>query len=819
MSRWVCRIAGVADDGLEIEYAAELGDLEAALAGVERPGEYFASGSMETVMPTLRVAGVGTISFPVPAAQARELIERAAERAPYGRGDRTVVDESVRKVWQIAATKVEIGGRGWGVTLDNLVERIGVELGCGEGPVATEFYKLLVYEEGGFFAAHRDSEKAGGMFGTLVVTLPSEHAGGELVVRHAGRERVLDLCAEGAGEIRYAAFYADCEHEVRPIRSGFRVGLVFNLIRRGGKLAPPDERPAVRAAAECLREWATGGGAPRKLVYLLDHHYTQAALAMVGLKNRDAAVAKVLGAAAVAADCAMHLGIVHVEESGWAEHDGGGYYGRRSSRRWSDDDEDDDDDEDQSGFEIGEVCDGRRYLNQWRDAKDRPVEFGEIPLEDGEVLPVGALDGVAADETHFSEATGNEGASFERTYLRAALVIWPEDCFDAICLSAGIDAGVTRLEQMAGADGSETGARKLALLIRDRWTDDHRNGARLNRLLDALVRLGDVELLAEVAGDLVEESYSGSQNPALVRMARMLGADRAKPIFEALVARWTKRYPGACLDLWVGIADVGGDERGWVALLDALLDALIGELPSASNREAWTPGAWTPASLRRYCVSLESRRAESDGAGGGEMRVSAEGVVVFLGAVENSRGADRLGGAVRAVLANGAVFPVETILLSALELIEEAEAEISAAVRGMIWEHCAGHYLLRSERPPAEPTDWAQSVSVAGDSALLRDLETFARDPEAQVHRFRLRKDLRQVIHREIDRLGLDMTHVTERKGSPHALVCTKTRATYERACGRYEADRVEMGRLLALALAGEEGREAMVERLRVAAG
>src|SRR5262245_15293832 len=29
------------------------------------------------------------------------------------------------------------------------------------------------------------------------------------------------------------------------------------------------------------------------------------------------------------------------------------------------------------------------------------------------------------DEEHFCEATGNEGASFERTYSRATLVIWP----------------------------------------------------------------------------------------------------------------------------------------------------------------------------------------------------------------------------------------------------------------------------------------------------------------------------------------------------------------------------------------------------------
>jgi hypothetical protein len=51
-------------------------------------------------------------------------------------------------------------------------------------PVQAEFYKLLVYDEGCFFASHRNTEKAPGMFATLVVLLPSTSTGGELLVRH-----------------------------------------------------------------------------------------------------------------------------------------------------------------------------------------------------------------------------------------------------------------------------------------------------------------------------------------------------------------------------------------------------------------------------------------------------------------------------------------------------------------------------------------------------------------------------------------------------------------------------------------------------------
>lgn len=45
--------------------------------------------------------------------------------------------------------------------------------------VVPELYKMLLYEVGGRFTPHRDTEKAAGMFATLVIVLPSAHAGGK----------------------------------------------------------------------------------------------------------------------------------------------------------------------------------------------------------------------------------------------------------------------------------------------------------------------------------------------------------------------------------------------------------------------------------------------------------------------------------------------------------------------------------------------------------------------------------------------------------------------------------------------------------------
>jgi hypothetical protein len=132
-------------------------------------------------------------------------------------------------------------------------------------PVAAELYKMLIYDTGSFFVRHRDTEKAPGMFATLVIVLPSLHTGGELLIRHRDREVRLDLACEDASEVAFAAFYADCWHEVRPISSGYRLVLIYNLIRQGpGKLPEPPAYDAEEdRVTDLLSRWAGEAGGQR----------------------------------------------------------------------------------------------------------------------------------------------------------------------------------------------------------------------------------------------------------------------------------------------------------------------------------------------------------------------------------------------------------------------------------------------------------------------------------------------------------------------------------------------------------------------------
>jgi predicted 2-oxoglutarate/Fe(II)-dependent dioxygenase YbiX len=228
-----------------------------SLRSVERPGDFCIGGIREIFMPAIDVDGVGRIAFPILPVQAERLVA-IAEEAPHGRGEETVVDRKVRRTWQVDPAKVRIGGRHWEKTLAGLVADIALGLGVSE-PVAADFYKLLVYDPGGFFVDHRDTEKVPGMFATMVLVLPSAHSGGELVIKHLGREVVLDLRPEEPSEIGFAAFYADCVHEVRPVKKGCRLTLVYNLHFAGKRrqLKAPDYRAEHGRVVELLRSWAS----------------------------------------------------------------------------------------------------------------------------------------------------------------------------------------------------------------------------------------------------------------------------------------------------------------------------------------------------------------------------------------------------------------------------------------------------------------------------------------------------------------------------------------------------------------------------------
>jgi hypothetical protein len=175
----------------------------------------------------LEVEGFGRVKFPVTAGKARKLVG-LGQPARFGRGEETLTDPDVRDTWEIPKDLVRAE---WdGGVLEDVLGTVKDELGLPHAATLTaDLHSFLVYEPNQFFVAHQDSEKDDSMVGTLVVTLPSSYAGGELVVAHNEESETYQ---GSRGALSLVAFYADCRHEVLSVKSGYRIGLMAERAAR-----------------------------------------------------------------------------------------------------------------------------------------------------------------------------------------------------------------------------------------------------------------------------------------------------------------------------------------------------------------------------------------------------------------------------------------------------------------------------------------------------------------------------------------------------------------------------------------------------------
>ncbi len=713
-------------------------------------------------MPAIDVDGVGRIAFPILPAQAERLVA-IAEAAPYGRGEETVVDREVRRTWQVDSARVRIGGRHWEKTLGDIVADVALGLGVS-GPLAADFYKLLVYDAGSFFVDHRDTEKIPGMFATMVLVLPSTHGGGELVVKHAGREAALDLHPEDPSEIGFAGFYADCVHEVRPVTTGFRLTLVYNLrfVDRSRPLKAPDYRVEQARVAEALRNWASAEDEPDKLILPLEHAYTPAELSFGALKGADAGVASVLIKAAAEADCDLHLALVSIEESGSAEHTG--YYGRRRRGR----------DEEDEEFEVAEVFDRALILSEWRRPDDGEAGFDDIPFAEDELCPHDAFDDLAADEEHFHEATGNEGASFERTYRRAGLVLWPAARRLAVLNQAGLRMTLPYLENLtarwetSGAsiqsslwrEADELSGHMLRSWPRSSWRTD--DDAEAGRMLDLQVRLGNVKRIDEFLAELSAEGYyAASDNGAIVRAAALLPPARATELLVRIVRRNAPAHLSACGDLLLrsvaapmcAIGDLG-------RIGAALIDAMPGDPTKQEEVDPWT----RPKPVRPdFVVDLLTATSRID-----------EGLAAR--AIERLLAWPRTYG------------PDDVLTPAALALAKLAESK-SWPAAARLREASLDHLRRRIALPLEAPRDWTRANPLKCKCADCRALGAFLVAPDQQQWRLKAVQDRRSHVEQSVRSAACDLDLTTERRGSPHTLVATKNEASYRRRAEQRRQD------------------------------
>ena len=266
------------------------------------------------------------------------------------------------------------------------------------------------------------TEKAPGMFATLVIALPSEHTGGDVLVQLRDEEhslRTQGFCDFGYS---YLAWYADTNHSVSRVESGHRLVLTYNLIRQASDSSQnasvlDDHKQNLDRVLALWREQdleigSCSENSYEKLVYILEHEYSEANICLDNLKGKDQLRTRNLLEACQDQGFSLYLAHFEYSLSGgvdeYEENPDWGY-GRNSADYHEIIDETDAEWRLQTIFQY----DGKQIAS-------------DVTLEEEDLLENTDFTGIEPDDEECDGWTGNEGCTATHFYRRTCAVIVPK---------------------------------------------------------------------------------------------------------------------------------------------------------------------------------------------------------------------------------------------------------------------------------------------------------------------------------------------------------------------------------------------------------
>jgi predicted 2-oxoglutarate/Fe(II)-dependent dioxygenase YbiX len=720
-------LGGEVKSASNVELTAELGDL------------------------SLQVEGIGPVRFPLTPAKVRKLIQ-LGQPARFGRGIETLTDPDVRDTWEIPKRLVSAV---WNeASLADILTAVKEELGLPhQAELTVDLHSLLVYEPGQFFVTHQDSEKDDAMIGTLVVTLPSSYTGGELIV---WRDEELHAYQGSRGWLSVVAFYADCRHEVLPVKSGYRITLTYNLLLRGDTSRPEGDAGTIAEVAGLLREhFATpaprypGGqpaDIPKRLLYLLDHEYTARALSWSRLKGADADRVSLLRAAASDAGCETILALADIRTQ----------HGASASDA------------------IHGLIDTEVALTHWTDPDGAGLQETSLWVASGEVCASTPTDALTPSDSQYEGYMGNYGNTLDRWYHRAAVVVWPRALAFANRAEPSPGWALEQLTVMA-ADGDVTAAQAAAATLTPFW-DTTVRGRRLPPDDDGISELFGGALRA---GHAVADPATAMMllRPFCVEDLTIAELNSLLELINRYGQTWTTELLATWSDPNRRVWPYGGRERprwiaDWLPSVCARLDAAGDPGMVAAQHlldHAWR---WAQTAVRSALGWSRPTNREQQLTALGEPLAALLSAAAAIGAVST---VDTITNYVRKQ--GDSVVALEMSVLRAAA----ARSQAKAARHGnagcvALARDCATRLRSRLDRPFRAHDDWSIEPP-AGDCGcdLCRALDTFLADPSRRTLDWPLAEQGRTHLHSRIDGAELPVAEEIRRQGRPYTLVLTKT--------------------------------------------
>jgi len=557
--------------------------------------------------------------------------------------------------------------------------------------------------------------------------------------------------------------------------------LTYNLLLEGDTATSAASRADPGLAAElarCLDEHFDDSDEPTRLVYLLDHEYTQRALSWARLKGSDARRAAAVRAAAEAADCEVALALAEVHETWSAYEAESSWHPGRRGRYWDDADDEDGygDDGSPGDYELDELIESTTSLDCWLDESDEAAPTSLIVAGD-EVCATTPTADLSPRESSYEGYMGNYGNTLDRWYRRAAIVVWPRRWAFAVRAEASPGWALDRLTDLVRA-GDLAGARQGAATLASFW----RIAASGKQLLGKALT---------VARDLDEPGIAAMLLAPF--QIEMLAPTHAASLAQ-LVAHYGQSWAGEVVEGWFAPdrplhASWNPQRADWPESLPAVCEAL---------RAAPTAGVST---ARLLSASAWTR-----------LRASADLLLRLTPPSYRYKALDELGPAVAGMLVSTAITGAadlrdevvaylcqdnDDLLACAMSALRAAPTTGSQTRRESGLDVVAGHCATRLEARLAQPAraadDWSIEVPTGCHCELCTTLGAFLSDPARRMFEWPLAEQRRRHVHNRIDEAELPVHHQTRRTGRPYTLVLRKTDALFEREREARQRDQADV--------------------------
>ncbi len=696
------------------------------LQDMKGSGKFASVGAVPFVLPGLSIDKNEEINFPISQSQAKKLI-KFAEQAPFGMGSETIVDTSVRNTWEIDAKHIKFNNPQWTNSLDDVLGEVKQELGLTGYSIQANLYKLLIYEKGGFFLSHKDSEKEKGMFGTLIIDLPSKFTGGELNITFENEIVTADFAKANPYNINFAAFYADCNHEVEKVTSGYRVCLVYNLIQK--KNNSKIKLSSVKKHAEELAEIINNNKSDKPYIVLLEHQYTPTNFSYENLKLDDRLKSEVLLKAAEKLGFYSKLCLVTSYKGGTPYYDG-----------YSDEPDD----------EMDEVFDESLGIEHWVESK--VPNLNNLHFEEKDLISTFEIE---EDEPIVKEVTdymGNYGPEVYYWYHYGAVVIWSPEVNAALLKEQNIETNLDWINYFI-VSGEYSNSEKKAVnefITKGIANSRYYKKVKFNALIDWVIRQKSENLILDLNKQTVQTYFIDTE------------ANKLFDFFEYL--------PNDSKNKWL---DKVLDEAS-IEIAEKFI-ALINIVPT---NEKWSASKlkW----IEKLPVLIEKSYNESKKSVG---KTTFENLFNLEKQLDLKE--DWPEQMAKSLFCNATRKTVHKIVEQQL-----LKTKNSSELRTKIKDLCVEFLKKQVENKPLPPENWTRELpDTKGYKQTINLLKEFMASPTQQVFDYKQLLARRRAMEEAVRSVKIDVKMETIRKGSPHTLRITKTKASYENKFNKWKED------------------------------